>query len=135
MSIPTHEDATLLLKLVRMRHEPAFQEAEGWFLREFRADDWAAIKQRYQPGSGDEARMQRVLGYWEMVGALIDHGLLSEDLLFDVLGNLDPIWERVTPWLAGARAELGAEMWENTELLVERQRHWRRMRRPKAGRL
>jgi len=70
-----------------------------------------------------------------LVGALVDNGLLNEDLLFDVLPSLEPIWERVAPWLPAARAELGSDLWENLEILVTQQRHWKQLHRPKATRL
>lgn len=135
MGIPTHEDAKVLLDIVRMRQSPQFQEAEGWFIREFRPVSWSDFRARYPQGSPEQARVETVLRFWELVGALVDNGLMNEDLLFDVIDSVDPIWARIEPWLTEARAELGSNTWENLELLLLRQRHWRQMHRPKAGRL
>jgi hypothetical protein len=90
---------------------------------------------RYPPGSPEAARMERVLRYWELIGAMIDHGLLNEDLLFDVFSSVEPVWQRIEPWVTQARAALGVDAWENIEILNERQRHWRQMHRPKSTRL
>jgi hypothetical protein len=73
-----------------------------------------------------------VLGYWEMVGALVDQNLLSEDLLFDAMESVDYSWERMKEWLPAARGEVGADLWENIELLANRQQKWRYTRIPKA---
>ncbi|HMA34482.1 MAG TPA: hypothetical protein VKY74_08370 [Chloroflexia bacterium] len=135
MGIPTHEDARALLDLVRMRQAAPHQEAETWFMRDFRPGAWEDLSRHYPPGSTERAHLEAVLGYWELVGALVDNGLLNEDLLFDVLPSLEPIWERVAPWLPAARAELGSDLWENLEILVTQQRHWKQLHRPKATRL
>src|SRR5690348_4328444 len=135
MGIPTHEDAKVLLDLFHMYQDPQLREAEAWFLNEFRPVSWSGIAAQYPLGAPERERIERVLRYWELVGALVDHGLLNDDLLFDVLPGVDPIWRRVEPWIIQARAELGSDTWENLELLAERQRHWQQMHRPKATRL
>lgn len=135
MGIPTHEDAKVLLEIVRMRQDHQFQEAESWFMREFRPVSWSDFRARYPLGSPDAARVETVLRFWELVGALVDNGLMNEDLLFDAISSVEPIWTRIEPWLTEARAELGSNTWENMELLVLHQRHWRQMHRPKASRL
>jgi hypothetical protein len=76
-----------------------------------------------------------VLNYWEMIGALVYHNLLNEDLLFDLLENTDRIWERIQEWLPAARAEMAVDVGENIELLVQRQRRWKQTYQPKAERL
>ncbi|HUS14327.1 MAG TPA: hypothetical protein VM536_04825 [Chloroflexia bacterium] len=135
MGIPTHEDAKLMMDLFRLRQDPALQEAERWFLREFKPGPWGDMSERYQLGTPDRGRLETILGYWELVGALVDHGLLNEDLLFDVLGSTEPVWQRMEPWVAAARSELGSDTWENIEILVGRQRRWRQLHRPKSTRL
>jgi len=132
MSIPTNEDAGLIIELFKLRLEPGLQEAEHWFVTEFQPGSWDELKARY-PLAGKERRMlNTVLGYWEMLGALVDHNLLSEDLLFDVMESIDVTWEKVQEWLPSARLELGSDLWENIEILVTRQRRWRVVRVPKA---
>jgi hypothetical protein len=76
--------------------------------------------------------LNTVLGYWEMLGALVDHNLLSEDLVFDAMESIDPAWDKVRDWLPQARLEMGTELWENIELMVNKQRRWRVVRVPKS---
>ena len=134
MSIPTHEDARLVIELFRLRLDPFLQESETWFLTRFEAGSWGEIKARYPYTSKEWRMLSTVLGYWEMLGALIDHNLLSSDLLFDVIESVDVSWEKVTAWLPDARAEMGADLWENVELLVTRLHKWRYTRTPKSQR-
>jgi hypothetical protein len=51
------------------------------------------------------------------------------------LNDTGPLWERIEPWVIEARAEQGNDTWENIEILVERQRRWRQLHRPKSTRL
>lgn len=132
MGIPTHEDAHLMVELFRLRLEPFLQESENWFSTQFKPGTWEELKERY-PRSGREWRMlNTVLGYWELLGALVDHNLLSEDLLFDAIESVDVTWDKVGAWLPSARLEFGSDLWENIELLVARQRRWRLIRTPKS---
>ena len=135
MGIPTHEDAKLLMDLFRMHQDATLQADESWFLHDFRPGSWEAVSTQYPAGSPEGDRIDRVLRYWELVGALVDNGLLSEDLLFDVLPSVEPIWRRVEPWIIQGRTALGIDTWENLQLLVGRQQHWQQMHRPKATRL
>lgn len=134
MSIPTQDDAHLMIKLFKLRLNPYMQEAETWFAMRFEPGSWEEIKQRYPHGGPEWRLLTTVLGYWEMLGALIDHNLLSEDLFFDAIEGLDLTWDKVKEWLPMARSEMGAELWENIELLVQRQHKWRYTRVPKAQR-
>ncbi len=134
MSIPTHEDAHLMVKLFKLRLEPFLQESEHWILTQFKPGTWEEIKQRYPNSSREWLMLTTALGYWEMLGALIDHNLLSDDLLFDAMESLDLTWDKVREWLPSARSEMGPDMWENVELLSIRQQRWRAGRVPKLQR-
>ena len=132
MSIPTHEDAHLLVKLFRLRLEPFMQESETWFNTELHLGPWAEMQGKYDLSSKEWRMLTTVLGYWEMLGALVDHNLLSDDLLFDTMESMDITWAKIREWLPSARAEMGAELWENVDLLINRQAKWRYTRLPKA---
>jgi len=135
MGMPTHEDAKLLIEVFKLRLEPAMQDAERWFATQFQPGPWSQVSTRYPPGSPERMYLARVLNYWEMIGALVYHNLLNEDLLFDLLENTDRIWERIQEWLPAARAEMAVDVGENIELLVQRQRRWKQTYQPKAERL
>lgn len=133
MSIPTQDDARLLLELFRLRLDPFLQESETWFITKFESGSWDDLKARYPSGSREWRMLTSILGYWEMVGALIDHNLLSEDLVFDAMESIDATWDKVREWLPSARLDMGSDLWENIEMLVNRQRRWRVVRLPKVN--
>jgi len=132
MSIPTQEDALLMVELFKLRMEPFIRESETWFATEFQPASWDELKGKYPVGGREWKMLTTVLGYWELLGALLDHNLLSEDLLFDAIESVDVTWDKVQEWIPYARLELGSDLWENIELLVTRQRRWRLVRVPKA---
>jgi hypothetical protein len=132
MSIPTQDDAHLMVELFKLRFEPFLQESETWFAMQFQPEAWETIKARYPQGSKEWRMLTTVLGYWELLGALLDHNLLSEDLMFDAIESIDVTWDKVKEWIPHARLDMGSDLWENIELLVARQRRWRLVRVPKA---
>ena len=132
MGIPTHEDARLLVELFELRLNPFMQESENWFSTQFEPLAWDELKEKYPLGSREWRMLNTVLGYWEMLGALIDHNLLSEELLFDAIESVDVTWDKVKDWLPHARLEMGTDLWENIELLVVKQRRWKIVRTPKS---
>ena len=132
MGIPTHEDARLIVELFRLRLEPFMQESEHWFATDFKPGSWEQLKARYPRTSREWRMLTTVLGYWEMLGALVDHNLLSEDLVFDAIESIDVTWDNVTDWLTDARLEMGSDLWENVEMLATHQRRWKLIRIPKS---
>lgn len=108
------------------------QESEDWFNLKFQPGSWDELKVRYPRGSREWRMLTTILGYWEMIGALLDHNLLSEDLVFDAIESMDDTWDKVKEWLPQARLEMGTDLWENIEVLQTRQARWRIVRVPKS---
>jgi hypothetical protein len=121
-----------MVKLFKLRLDTFLQASERWFNIEFEPASWSEVQAKYARGSDEWRMLTTVLGYWEMIGALIDQNLLSEDLLFDAMESMDYTWERLKEWLPTIRTEVGADVWENIELLANRQAKWRYTRIPKA---
>ena len=53
-----------------------------------------------------------VVSYWEQACALLNHGLLHEDLFFETTGEFFGVWESVKPMVPQAR-----ELWKNPHFL------------------
>jgi hypothetical protein len=123
-----------MVKLFKLRLNSYLQASEKWFNLEFQPGPWADVQAKYPRGTDEWRMLVTVLGYWEMVGALVDQNLLSEDLLFDAIESMDFTWERLKEWLPTIRADVGPDVWENIELLATRQRKWRYTRIPKSQR-
>ena len=103
---PTHADADLLLRLYEVRREPELRRARQWFLTEFKPASWGEIKARYLTHSMEDRWFRMTISYWEMVGTLVNRGVLHDDLFFDHTGEDVVTWARCEPWIAEARADI-----------------------------
>ena len=56
--------------------------------------------------------------YWEMVGTLVNHGVLNAELFFDHTGEDIVTWERCKAWIADARADIRPTYMYQFERLV-----------------
>jgi hypothetical protein len=60
--------------------------------------------------------------YWEMVGTLVNRGVLHAEMFFDHTGEDIVTWQRCTPWIAGARADLRPTyLYQFEKLVVDHQ--------------
>ncbi len=103
---PTHADAQLLLQLYEMRREPELRRARQWFLTEFKPASWSEIKERYLTHSMEDRWFRMTISYWEMVGTLVNRGVLHADLFFDHTGEDVVTWARCETWIEAARADI-----------------------------
>jgi len=106
MRKPTHADAELLLRLYDVRREPELRRARQWFLTEFKANAWMEIKLRYLSHSDEDRHFRMTTSYWEMVGTLVNRGVLHAEIFFDHTGEDIVTWERCKSWIAEARADI-----------------------------
>jgi hypothetical protein len=126
MRKPTHADAELLLRLYEIRREPELRRARQWFLTKFQASDWMEIKLRYLTHSDEDRYFRMTTSYWEMVGTLVNRGVLQAELYFDHTGEDIVAWERCKPWIAGARADIRPTYLYQFERLVEAHQAYRK---------
>ena len=106
MRKPVHADAELLLRLYEIRRDPELRQARKWFLTEFKPAGWADIKSRYLSHSDEDRWFRMTTSYWEMVGTLVNRGVLHSELFFDHSGEDIVTWERCKAWIADARADI-----------------------------
>lgn len=125
MRKPTHADAELLLHLYEMRRDPELRRGREWFLSEFKPGDWSEIKPGYMNFSDEDRWLRMTVSYWEMVGAIVNRGLLNAELFFDHTGEAVVTWERCKPWIAGARAAIRPTYLYQFERLVAAQLAYR----------
>lgn len=121
----TTADAELLLHLYEMRREPELRRARRWFLTEFQAAHWADIKQRYLTHDEADRLFRMTTSYWEMVGSIVNRGLLHPDLFFDHTGEDIVSWQRCAPWIAEARADMRPTYLIQFERLVQAHQAYR----------
>jgi hypothetical protein len=105
----THEDAQLIVQLVRWGTEMGLDEA----LAVIMAETFDAEKV-----SADQATIRKALSFGETVATLVKQGLLNQELVID-LWWVEGIWSRVGPAAKRQRERLGEpRLYENFEALA-----------------
>ena len=125
MKRPTTEDAHLMLEMFRGFDTPENNAAMKWFMKEFSARDYEEFKKKYPMESEGMGYLSRVLGQFEVAGVLISHGLLNENLYFDMSG-IGFVWPRLEKVIPGWQKEAGPALWENAVWLAERHKKWQK---------
>ena len=98
VTVPTYEDAQLVLKLYELRREEKLRAARDWFISKFfpqTADDVTALT------GTENAYYRMVTTYWEMAASFVVRGILNADL-FLASGAVRPGPERST-WYSPVR--------------------------------
>jgi hypothetical protein len=118
MAKPTYEDADIMLRLVQSW--PV--EASDWIWSEEFVPDQAEASAKRVEGGEAFGHIRAILNWYETIGTLYKHGLLSEELLFDWLA-IDAVWERTKSYALAWREETGEpRMYENFEAMANAQR-------------
>ena len=94
---PTHEQAQLHLQVYDLRREARLRQARDWFQKNFRAETIEDAMRIAPPGTETGAFVGMVFGYWEQACALLNYGLLHEDLFFETSGEFFGVWETLKP--------------------------------------
>jgi len=94
-SKPTHEQAQLHLQVYDLRREARLRQARDWFQQSYHAETMEDAMRIAAPGTEHGAFMGMVIGYWEQACALLNFGLLHEDLFFETSGEFFGVWEQL----------------------------------------
>jgi hypothetical protein len=94
---PTHEQAQLHLQVYDLRREAKLRQAREWFFKNYIVQTLDDARRIAPPGTENGALASQVLSYWENACALLNYGLLHEDLFFETSGEFFGAWERVKP--------------------------------------
>ena len=92
---PTYEQAQLHLQVFEMRREPRLRQARDWFFKNFFAENFEEGMRIASPGSENGTLFMMVLSYWEQACALLNSGLLHDELFFKTSGEFFGVWERI----------------------------------------
>jgi len=110
---PTHEQAQLHLQIYEMRREARLRQARDWFFKNYFADSMEDAMRIAAPGTEAGAFAMMVFGYWDQACALLNYGLLHEDLFFETSGEFYGVWDRVKPFI-----QQGREMFVNKQFMA-----------------
>ena len=128
---PTHEQAQLQLQVYDLRREARLRQARDWFQQNYHADTVEEAMRIAAPGTEQGSFFGMVIGYWEQTCALLNYGLLHEDLFFETNGEFFGIWELVKPVLPQFRAQFkDPNMLANMEKAAKRYEIWSDKRAP-----
>jgi len=94
---PTHEQAQLHLQVYEMRREARLRQARDWFFRNYFPENMDDAMRIAAPGTENGALVMQVCSYWEQACALLNYGLLHEDLFFETSGEFFGAWQRIKP--------------------------------------
>ena len=83
MSKPTHEQAQLHLQVYERRREARLRQARDWFFSNYFVDSMDDAMRIAAPGTEAGTNSMMVFGYWDQACALLNYGLLHEDLFFE----------------------------------------------------
>ena len=118
---PTHEQAQLHLQAFEERREPRLREARDWFFKNYFANTMEEAMKVAPMGTEQGTNVMMVFGYWEQTCALLNYGLLNEDLFFETTGEFFGVWERVKSHIEQSR-----EQWKSKTFLTHLEKAARR---------
>ena len=84
---PTYEQARLHLQIFEMRRETRLREARDWFFNNYFVDNLDDAMRLAAPGTESGTFVMMVFGYWDQACALLNYGLLHDDLFFETSGE------------------------------------------------
>ncbi len=110
---PTHEQAQLQLQVYEQRREARLRQARDWFSSNYYVKSMEESMRIAAPGTENGTMVMMVFGYWEQTCALLNYGLLHEDLFFETTGEFFGVWERIRPII-----QEGRQMFSNPGFLA-----------------
>jgi hypothetical protein len=123
MTKPDRQDATVMLELLRVWAAMGMSDAMGWVWSPEFIPEFAPFVEKYPAGSDGYKIASKVCMWFETVGTLHKHGLLSEELLFDWMAT-DLVWERVKEFPLGLRDGVkNPRLYENFQAMAQAQKN------------
>lgn len=108
---PTPAQAQLFLQLYDLRREAKLRQAREWFMSNYFADTPEEAQRLAPPGTPENAYGRMVISYWDQACALLNYGLLHEELFFETTNEFWFVWERLKPL-----APLYRKHWGNPDM-------------------
>lgn len=130
-SKPTFEQAQLHLQVYEMRREPRLRQARDWFFSNYAANTFDEAMRIAAPGTEGGTNYMMVVSYWEQACALLNYGLLHEDLFFETSGEFFGVWERIRPTIEEGRKRFSSKIFlAHLEQAAKRYEAWLDQRSP-----
>lgn len=131
MANPTYEQAQLQLQLFEQRREAKLRQARDWFFKNYHVTTLEDAMRLAAPGTENGTMAMMVITYWEQTCALLNYGLLHEDLFFETTGEFFGVWEMVKPVVPQSRQMFKSNTYlSNLEKAAQRFEAWSEKRNP-----
>lgn|SRR5262245_22206711 len=128
---PTHEQAQLHLQVYDLRREARLRQARDWFFKNYHVETFEEAMRIAAPGTEAGAFAGMVISYWEQACALVNYGLLHQDLFFETGGEFFGVWELVKPIVPQAREQFRDKQFlAHLEKVAQRYEAWKEQRSP-----
>jgi len=128
MPSPSRDDADMLLRLMEVYLSEPVRKAKQFWRTIPEGLTFGELLAKYPQGSDEFAHGDTMMIFWDTVGCLLKHGLLSEDLVFDSFLDAPP-WPKVeAAFLSLREQEGGALEGENFEFAYRQSIEWREHR-------
>jgi hypothetical protein len=128
---PTHEQAQLQLQLFEQRRDERLRQARDWFFKNYIVESFDDAMRVAAPGTEGGTFAMMVLNYWNQACAMLNYGLLHEDLFFETTGEFFGVWESAKPAIPGARERFqNKHFLEHLERAAQRYEAWIEKRSP-----
>jgi len=128
---PTHEQAQLHLQVYDLRRETRLRQARDWFQQNYHAETIEDAMRIAAPGTENGTFFGMVIGYWEQACALLNYGLLHEELFFETSGEFFGVWELLKPVVPQFREAFSDKtLLKNLEKAAQRYQEWSERRAP-----
>ncbi len=111
------EEASLILKLYKLRREETMRIARNWYFTDFNPESLADVNTAMFSEHSGHLRM--VMTYWDMAAALVNHGAISIELFNDTNGEHIAVFSKLEPLLGEMRAAYGPQSLANLEKLID----------------
>ena len=128
---PTHEQGQLHLKVYDQRREARLRQARDWFQQNYNAETFEEAMKIAAPGTEHGTYVGMVIGYWEQACALLNYGLLHDDLFFETSGEFFGVWEQLKAVVPQFREQFkDPNLLSNLEKAAQRFEAWSEKRAP-----
>jgi hypothetical protein len=129
---PNRADLEILLRIMEIYVSDPVRKARGFWRTIPDGLTFDELVERYPRGSEDYELFSTMMIFWETIGSLMKHGLLSEELAFDTFLDAPP-WKKVQTAFLALRKEEGKGLEaENLEFVYARSQKWMERNLPRA---
>jgi len=90
----THAQAQLHLQIYDLRREARLRQARDWFDKNYIVNSFKDAMRIAVPGTEAASFTWMVVSYWDQAGALLNYGLLHEDLILKPADNFSEYGNR-----------------------------------------